>query len=56
MKKLIGKKVRIILSFGNGTLPLEGILKKVNDWIVLETKGKQKVINKDSIVYIEKLK
>jgi len=54
MKELIGKKVRLIIAMGDTTIPLEGTIKEVNDkWIVLEARGKIKVINKDAVVYIE---
>jgi RNase P/RNase MRP subunit p29 len=53
MKELIGKKVRLIIAMGDTTIPLEGIIKEVDKWIVLEAKGKIKVINKDAVVYIE---
>jgi RNase P/RNase MRP subunit p29 len=53
MKDLIGKKVRLIVMLGDISVPFEGILKEVNQWIVLETKGKKKIINKDAVVYAE---
>ncbi|MGC8812765.1 MAG: hypothetical protein ACP5O8_04260 [Candidatus Aenigmatarchaeota archaeon] len=53
MKELIGKKVRIIIAMGDTTIPLEGTLKEVDKWIVLETKGKAKFIHKDAVVYVE---
>lgn len=55
MKELIGKKVRIIITLGDTTLPLEGTLKEVDPWVVLETKKKTKWINKDTIIYIEEM-
>jgi RNase P/RNase MRP subunit p29 len=53
MKELVGKKVRLIIAMGDTTIPLEGIIKEADKWIVLEAKGKIKVINKDAVVYIE---
>ncbi len=53
MKELIGKKVRIIIAMGDTTIPLEGILKEMDKWIVLETRGKTKLIHKDAVVYME---
>lgn len=55
MKNLIGKKVRLIVGTGDTTIPFNGILKEVNHWIVLETEGKTRIFNKDSVVYIERL-
>jgi RNase P/RNase MRP subunit p29 len=53
MKELIGKKVRLIVMLGDTSLPFEGILKEADQWIVLEMKGKKKVINRDAVVYAE---
>lgn len=53
MKELIGKKVRIIIAMGDTTIPLEGILKEVDKWIALETRGKIKYIHKDAVIYLE---
>jgi|YelNatPaOPRAMG01_1025707.scaffolds.fasta_scaffold01016_38 RNase P/RNase MRP subunit p29 len=53
MKELIGKKVRLIVMLGDTSVPFEGILKEADQWIVLETKGKKKVINRDAVVYAE---
>jgi RNase P/RNase MRP subunit p29 len=54
MKELIGKRVRVIIAMGDTTIPLEGNVKEVDDkWIILESKGKIKVINKDAVVYAE---
>lgn len=53
MKELIGKKVRLIVMVGDTSVPFEGILKEVNQWIVLEIKGKKKIINRDAVIYAE---
>jgi|GEM_PF-1566713 len=54
MKELIGKKVRLIIAMGDITIPLEGNVKEVDDkWIVLEARGKIKVVNKDAVIYAE---
>lgn len=54
MKRLIGKKVRIILSMGSTTIPIEGIIKKISkEWVELKIDKKKRIINKDIIVYIE---
>ena len=53
MKELVGKRVRMIVWIGNATISIEGILKSIDDWITLEMNGKKRVVNKDSIVYVE---
>ncbi|MEM5829662.1 MAG: hypothetical protein QW040_03105 [Candidatus Aenigmatarchaeota archaeon] len=53
MKELIGKRVRLMVIMGDTTLPFEGILKEVDTWVVLEERGKKKVINKDAVIYVE---
>lgn len=53
MKELIGKKVRLIVMMGDTSLPFEGILKEADQWIVLEVKGKKKIINRDVVIYAE---
>jgi len=53
MEELLGKKVRIIVAMGDTLIPLEGTLKQVGKWIVLETKEKTKLINRDVVVYVE---
>jgi RNase P/RNase MRP subunit p29 len=53
MKELIGKNVRIIISMGDTTMPLDGKIKDVNDWITLEVRGKIRIVNKSAVVYVE---
>ncbi|MEM5772788.1 MAG: hypothetical protein QXR09_03190 [Candidatus Aenigmatarchaeota archaeon] len=53
MKDLVGKKVRLIVMLGDTSVPFEGILKEADQWIVLEDKGKRKIINKDAVIYAE---
>ncbi|MEM5766453.1 MAG: hypothetical protein QW423_02370 [Candidatus Aenigmatarchaeota archaeon] len=53
MKELIGKKVRLIVMMGDISLPFEGILREADAWIVLEDRGKKKIINRDSVIYVE---
>jgi hypothetical protein len=56
IEEFVGKKVRIIITLGDVTVPYEGILKYVNKWVILETKKGKMVINADSIVLIEEIK
>ncbi|MEM5801947.1 MAG: hypothetical protein QXQ18_00980 [Candidatus Aenigmatarchaeota archaeon] len=53
MKELIGKKVKLIVMLGDTSISLEGTLKDANQWIVLESRGKKRIINRDAIVYAE---
>jgi Ni2+-binding GTPase involved in maturation of urease and hydrogenase len=53
---LVGKDVRIVVNLGNLTLKYRGILKELNDWVVIETKEGVKLINKSDCVLIEKFK
>jgi len=53
MKQLVGKKVKMVIMVGDTSISLEGILKEVNQWVVLESGGKEKIINKDAVIYAE---
>ncbi|MEM5853527.1 MAG: hypothetical protein QXS37_00535 [Candidatus Aenigmatarchaeota archaeon] len=53
MKDLIGKKVKLIAMMGDTSVSFEGILSEVDQWIVIESKGKKRIINRDAVVYVE---
>jgi RNase P/RNase MRP subunit p29 len=56
MKRFIGKRVRVILVMGSTTIPLEGVIKKVNkEWVEIKIDKKKRLINKDIIAYIEEI-
>jgi hypothetical protein len=54
--KLIGKNVRVVVTIGNVSIKYRGILKKLGDWVSIETKEGIKLINKSNCVLIEKAK
>jgi len=53
---LVGKDVRVVVNLGNLTIKYRGILKMLEDWVVLETKDGIKLINKSDCILIEEFK
>jgi hypothetical protein len=53
---LIGKDVRIVVNLGNLTLKYRGILKELDDWVIVKTNEGVKLINKGDCVLIEEFK
>ncbi len=51
--KLIGKPVKIVVIIGNISIKYKGILKKLGDWVSVETKDGIKLINKNNCALIE---
>jgi hypothetical protein len=54
--KLIGKNVKIVVTIGNVSIKYRGILRKLGDWVLIETKEGIKLINKSNCVLIEEAK
>ncbi|MFH0929129.1 MAG: hypothetical protein V1818_02105 [Candidatus Aenigmatarchaeota archaeon] len=53
---LMGKHVRIVVNLGNLTIKYDGILKELDDWVIVDTKEGIKLINKNDCVLIEEFK
>jgi RNase P/RNase MRP subunit p29 len=54
MDALIGKKVRAIIQLGETTIPVEGIIRNMDErWVEIEVNKKKRIVNKDIIAYIE---
>ena len=53
---LQGKDVRVVVNLGNITIKYRGILKKLDEWVVLETENGIKLINKSDCILIEEFK
>ncbi|MBN2203099.1 MAG: hypothetical protein JW700_02865 [Candidatus Aenigmarchaeota archaeon] len=53
---LMGKNVRIIVNLGNLTIKYAGVLKQLEDWVMVDTKEGVKLINKGDCVLIEEFK
>jgi RNase P/RNase MRP subunit p29 len=52
--KVVGKKVRVIIQLGETTVPIEGIIRSIDEkWVEIEVNKKRRIINKDIIAYIE---
>ena len=53
---LKGKDVRVVVNLGNITIKYRGILKRLDDWVVLKTAEGIKLINKSDCILIEEFK
>lgn len=53
---LLGKDVRVVVNLGNMTIKYRGIMKRLDEWVVLDTKDGVKLINKSDCILIEEFK